>query len=123
MPLYTVLTRLLGREPKGEDLPGTVIEMDEDDAIELVALGALEPAPDGAVATDGSDPIIAALDKLTVKELQFVANSYAAPLGKATKKAEIVDILAAPVDRDNPDMVKVFLERVAEAREQFKASQ
>jgi hypothetical protein len=123
MPLYTVLTRLLGREPKGEDLPGSVIELDEDDAIELVALGALELAPEDAVATDGSDPIIAALDKLTVKELQFLANSYSVPLGKVTKKPEIVDILAAPVDRDDPETVKAFLERVAEAREQFKASQ
>lgn len=123
MPLYTVLTRLLGREPRGEDLPGTFIEMDEDKARELVELGALELAPEGAVATDESDPIKAALDKLTVKELQFFANSNGWSLGKATKKPEIVDILAEPVDRDDADEVTAFLERVSDAREAFKASQ
>lgn len=123
MPLYTVLTRLLGREPNGEDLPGSVIELDEDDALELVALGALEPAPDDAVATDGSDPVNAALDQLTVKELQFFANSNGLSLGKATKKPEIVDILAGPVDRGDADEVTAFLERVAGVREAFKASQ
>ncbi len=123
MPLYTVLKRLLGREPNGEDLPGSVIELDEDDALELVALGALEPAPDDAVATDGSDPVNAALDQLTVKELQFFANSNGLSLGKATKKPEIVDILAGPVDRGDADEVTAFLERVAGVREAFKASQ
>lgn len=123
MPLYTVLTRLLGREPKGEDLPGTIIEMDEDEARELVALGAIELAPEDAVATDGSDPIIAALDKLTVKELQFFANSNGWSLGKATKKPEIVDILAEPVDREDADKVTAFLRCIAATREAFKASQ
>jgi hypothetical protein len=123
MPLYVVLTRLLGRERNSEDLPGSVIEMDEDDALELVALGALEAAPDDAVATDASDPIKAALGALNVKELQFFANSNGLSLGKATKKPDIVDILAEPVDRDDADEVTAFLERVAGVREAFKASQ
>ena len=123
MPLYVVLTRLLGRERNSEDLPGSIIEMDEDDALELVALGALEAAPDDAVATDGSDPIKAALGALNVKELQFFANSNGLSLGKATKKPDIVDILAEPVDRDDADEVTAFLERVAGVREAFKASQ
>lgn len=44
MPRYNVLTRILGREPTGEDLPGAVIEMAEDHAAHLVAIGALELA-------------------------------------------------------------------------------
>lgn len=42
MPFYTVLTRILGREPTGEDLPGAVIELAEGHAAHLVAIGALE---------------------------------------------------------------------------------
>lgn len=123
MPLYTVMTRLLGREPNSEDLPGSVIPMDEDEARELVDLGVLEPAPEDAVATDDSDPVKAALGKLTVKELQFVANSNGVQLGDATKKADIVDIVAAMFDDSGADAVTVLLERVAAAREAFKASQ
>lgn len=109
MPLYTVLTRLLGREPNGEDLPGTIIEMDEDEARELVALGALEPAPEDAVATDGSDPIHAALAPLNVKQLKAFAAAAQIDLGTAAKKAEIQQLLADSVDRDNADQVAAFI--------------
>ena len=109
MPLYTVLTRLLGREPKGEDLPGSVIELDEDDAIELVALGALEPAPDDAVATDGSDPIDAALAQLSVKQLKALAVAAQLDPGTATKKPDIQQLLADSVDRDDADQVAAFI--------------
>ncbi|MBA4779160.1 hypothetical protein [Blastomonas sp.] len=109
MPLYTVLTRLLGREPNGEDLPGSVIELDEDDALELVALGALEPAPEDAVATDGSDPIEAALGALNVKQLKALAAAAQLDLGTATKKPDIQQLLADSVDRDDADKVAAFI--------------
>lgn len=109
MPLYVVLTRLLGREPNGEDLPGSVIEMEEDDALELVMLGALEPAPDDAVATDGSDPIDAALAPLTVKQLKALAAEAQLDLGTASKKPDIQQLLADSVDRDNADQVAAFI--------------
>ena len=109
MPLYTVLTRLLGREPNGEDLPGSVIELDEDDALELVALGALEPAPDDAVATDGSDPIETALGALSVKQLKALAAAAQLDLGTVTKKPDIQQLLADSVDRDDADQVAAFI--------------
>ena len=109
MPLYTVLTRLLGREPNGEDLPGSVIELDEDDALELVALGALEPAPDDAVATDGSDPIETALSALSVKQLKALAAAAQLDLGTVTKKPDIQQLLADSVDRDDADQVAAFI--------------
>lgn len=109
MPLYTVLTRLLGREPNSEDNPGSVIEMEEDDAIELVALGALEPAPEDAVATDVSDPIEAALGALSVKQLKALAAAAQLELGTATKKPDIQQLLADSVDRDDADQVAAFI--------------
>jgi len=109
MPLYTVLTRLLGREPKGEDKPGSVIELDEDDALELVALGALEPAPDDAVANDGSDPIKAALGALNVKQMKALAAAAQLDLGTVTKKPDIQQLLADSVDRDDADQVAAFI--------------
>lgn len=109
MPLYTVLTRLLGREPKSEDLPGSVIELDEDHAIELVALGALELAPEDAVATDGSDPIDAALAPLSVKQLKALAQAAQLDLGAATKKPDIQQLLADSVDRNDADQVAAFI--------------
>lgn len=109
MSLYVVLTRLLGRERNSEDLPGSVIEMDEDDALELVALGALEPAHDDAVATDGSDPIDAALARLSVKQLKALATAAQLDLGTATKKPDIQQLLADSVDRDDADQVAAFI--------------
>ncbi len=109
MPLYTVMTRLLGREPNSEDLPGSVIPMDEDEARELVDLGVLEPAPEGAIATDGSDPINAALAPLNVKQLKVFAAAAQVDLGTAAKKAEIQQLLADSVDRDNADQVAAFI--------------
>lgn len=109
MPLYVVLTRLLGREPNSEDLPGSVIELDEDDALELVALGALEPAPEDAIATDGSDPIETALAALNVKQLKALAAAAQLELGTATKKADIQQLLADSVDRDDADQVAAFI--------------
>lgn len=109
MPLYTVLTHLLGRAPKGEDLPGSVIELDEDDAIELVALGALELAPEDAVATDGSDPIDAALAPLSVKQLKALAQAAQLDLGSATKKPDIQQLLADSVDRNDADQLAAFI--------------
>lgn len=109
MPLYTVMTRLLGREPNSEDMPGSVIPMDEDEARELVDLGVLEPAPDDAVATDGSDPIEAALGSLNLKQLKAFAAAAQVDLGSVAKKAEIQQLLANSVDRDNADQVAAFI--------------
>lgn len=109
MPLYTVLTRLLGRTPKGEDLPGSVIGMDEGDARELVDLRALELAPDDAVATDGSDPVMAALTPLSVKQLKALAAAAAIDIGKTAKRADILELLFDTVDRDDDDQVAAFI--------------
>ncbi len=110
MPLYKVLTRLLGHAPKGDNSPGDLVEMTRTDAAELVALGALDLiSDDEAPGDEDADAILTALDAMTVKQLKALATAAELDLSAATKKPEIVQVLADSVDRDNADQVAAFI--------------
>lgn len=116
MPLYKVLTRILGRNPEGEDKPGDLVVIAADEAQDLLALGALEllavepgEIDDDSDPDEGADEILAVLDTLTVKQLKSLADAAKLDLGTATKKGEIVLLLADSVDRTDVDQIAAFI--------------
>lgn len=116
MPLYKVLTRILGRNPEGEDKPGDLVVIAADEAQDLLVLGALEllavepgESDDDSDPDEGADEILTVLDTLTVKQLKSLADATKLDLGTATKKDEIVLLLADSVDRTDVDQIAAFI--------------